>query len=686
MLGLYRESRNALAFGIFFIELPKTAPSNTFDFSGKHCLFWRMFAKRKNDEPITSMNYLSVENLSKSFGDKVLFSNLGFGIGKGDKTAFIAINGAGKTTLMRMLTGKEEPDGGSITYAEGIRVGYLEQEPDFPKSLTIDELIKSEHNEVQQCVKLYERLTSQSGENHDDPLLSKQLAEVTTRMEALHAWNYDRRLVEMLTRFGITNLNQTIGSLSGGQVKRLSLAMLLVDQPDLLLLDEPTNHLDIPMIEWLEKYLKQSNITLLMVTHDRYFLDRVCNNILELFLGKLYLHKGNFSYYVQKSTEREAAIAAEIQKAGQLLKTETEWMRRMPQARTTKSKSRIAAYYELKEKAAQRRNQQQIQLDVGTQRIGSKVLEMRNIHKSFGNVPILNGFDYTFTKGERIGVVGDNGVGKTTFLNLITGDLLPDKGRVISGDTIVFGYYTQSGIRFDESKRVIDVVKEIAEIIPSGNGNTATASQWLSRFMFPPAMQNQPVYLLSGGEKRRLYLLTVLIKNPNFLILDEPTNDLDLITLQAMEDFIGEYKGCLLIVSHDRYFMDQVVDQLFVFEGGGEVRGFTGNYSEYREFVENKTREEKAIAMPAEKSQVQQKSEGQPARKIKRTYKEQKEYEQVETEILTLEHEKNELTAQLQGNVTDYQCLAQISERIGEIDRELEQRMERWLELDEIEK
>lgn len=687
MLGIYRKSRNALAFGIYFYCAAKNN-------SLKHICFSRrplpvlayVCQTKKNDDTIASMNYLSVENLSKSFGEKVLFNNLGFGIGKGDKTAFIAINGAGKTTLMRMLTGKEEPDGGSITFAEGIRVGYLEQEPDFPKKLTIDELIKSEHNEVQQCVKLYERLTSQSAENHDDPSLSKQLAEVTTRMEALHAWNYDRRLVEMLTRFGITNLNQTIGSLSGGQVKRLSLAMLLVDQPDLLLLDEPTNHLDIPMIEWLEKYLKQSNITLLMVTHDRYFLDRVCNNILELFLGKLYLHKGNFSYYVQKSTEREAAIAVEIQKAGQLLKSETEWMRRMPQARTTKSKSRIAAYYELKEKAAQRRTQQQIQLDVSAQRIGSKVLEMRNIHKSFGNVPILNGFDYTFTKGERIGVVGDNGVGKTTFLNLITGDLLPDKGRVISGDTIVFGYYTQAGIRFDESKRVIDVVKEIAEIIPSGSGNTATASQWLSRFMFPPVMQNQPVYLLSGGEKRRLYLLTVLIKNPNFLILDEPTNDLDLITLQAMEDFISEYKGCLLIVSHDRYFMDQVVDQLFVFDGDGEVRGFTGNYSDYREFAENKIREEKAIALPSEKNQNQQKIEGSSARKIKRTYKEQKEYEQIESDISTLEHQKSELTAQLQGSETDYQRLAEISEQIGEIDQELERRMERWLELDEIEK
>ncbi len=631
------------------------------------------------------MNYLSVENISKSFGDKTLFENLGFGISKGDKTALIAVNGAGKTTLMRILTGKEDADSGSVTFAEGIRVGYLEQQPDFDTELTIEETIRGEHNKVLQQIKAYEQLTHKLDKTHQDMQLAKELAEATARMDALHAWDYDRRLIEMLSRFGFVDLNQRIGSLSGGQLKRLSLAMLLVDQPDLLLLDEPTNHLDIPMIEWLEKYLRQSNITLLMVTHDRYFLDRVCNNILELFLGKLYHHKGNFSFYVEKSTEREIAIAAEIEKAGQLLKTETEWMRRMPQARTTKSKSRIDAYYDLKEKASQRRTLQQIQLDIKSQRIGSKVLEMRNVHKSFGSVPILEGFDYMFTKGERIGVVGDNGVGKTTFLNLITAGILPDKGRVISGDTIVYGYYTQAGMQFDESKKVIDVVKEIAEIIPSGAGTTATASQWLSRFMFPPPMQNQAVYLLSGGEKRRLYLLTVLIKNPNFLILDEPTNDLDLLTLQALEDFISDYNGCLLIVSHDRYFMDQVVDQLFVFEGNGIVKGFIGNYSEYREARDQKQREEEALQASQKSKTTPQANGNEPAkRKAKRTFKEQKEYEQLETEMAALEVEKAGILDLLAGDLTDYQKITVLSARLKEIENLLDEKLEKWMLLDEI--
>lgn len=632
------------------------------------------------------MNYLSVENISKSFGEKVLFENLGFGISKGDKTALIAVNGAGKTTLMRILTGKEEADTGSVTFAEGIRVGYLEQQPDYPSGLTIEGLIQGTHNEVLKLIREYEALTHTPHTPGGDAAHVRALAEASLRMDAWNAWDYDRRLKEMLSRFGFTDLNQQIGSLSGGQIKRLSLALLLVDQPDLLLLDEPTNHLDIPMIEWLEKYLRQSNVTLLMVTHDRYFLDRVCNNILELFLGKLYHHKGNFSFYVEKSNEREQAIAAEIQKAGQLLKTETEWMRRMPQARTTKSRSRIEAYYELKEKAGQRRTLQQVQLDVKSQRIGSKVLEMRNVHKSFGQKLILEGFDFMFTKGDRIGVVGDNGVGKSTFLNLITGRIEPDKGRVISGDTIVYGYYTQAGITFDESKKVIDVVKEIAEIIPSGAGNTATASQWLSRFMFPPAMQNQPVYLLSGGEKRRLYLLTILMKNPNFLILDEPTNDLDLLTLQAMEDFIGEYNGCLLIVSHDRYFMDQVVDQLLVFEGDGKVKGFVGNYSEYRDAIEQRQKAEKAMAEVTKKTTQQPAATGNAdqTRKAKRSWKEQKEYEQLETEMMALEQEKTDLLLLLNGGETDYQKLADISKQLSELDTRHDALMERWMYLDEL--
>lgn len=630
------------------------------------------------------MNYLSVENISKSFGDKALFEDLSFGVNKGDKTALIAVNGAGKTTLMRMLTGKEEPDSGSITFMEGIRVGYLDQHPAYEPSLTIDGFIRSEHNEVRKVIQQYDHISKAPFNEDELEQHTKLLEEASAKMDAVHAWDYERRLKEMLTKFGFTNLDQKIGSLSGGQLKRLALALLLLDEPDLLLLDEPTNHLDIQMIEWLERYLKQNNITLLMVTHDRYFLDRVCNNILELFLQKLYHHKGNFSYYIEKSAEREAAITAEIEKAGQLLKTETEWMRRMPRARTTKSKSRIEAFYELKEKAGQRRSIQQLQLDVKSQRIGSKVLEMRNVHKRFGAINILSGFDYMFTKGERIGIVGDNGVGKSTFLNLITQAEKPDLGRVISGETIVYGYYTQKGIQFDESKKVIDVVKEIAEIIPSGNGTSATASQWLTRFMFPPLMQNQPVYLLSGGEKKRLYLLTVLIKNPNFLILDEPTNDLDLLTLQALEDFINDFQGCLIIVSHDRYFMDQVVDQLFVFEGDGVVRGFIGNYSAYRDALDAKAKEEKLI-LPAQKAKPQNgENVADSSKKTKRTYKEQQEYLSLELEMKQLEEEKVKLIDSMAHAHDDYLQLQQNSERIQKIDVLLDQKMERWMELDEI--
>lgn len=630
------------------------------------------------------MNYLSVENISKSFGDKVLFEELSFGVNKGDKTALIAVNGAGKTTLMRMLTGKDEPDSGSITFMEGIRVGYLDQHPEYEPSLTIDGFIRSEHNDVRKVIQQYNQISEAPFKPEELEQHTKMLAEASAKMDACHAWDYERRLKEMLTKFGFVNLDQKIGSLSGGQLKRLALALLLLDEPDLLLLDEPTNHLDIQMIEWLERYLKQNNITLLMVTHDRYFLDRVCNNILELFLQKLYHHKGNFSYYIEKSTEREAAITAEIEKAGQLLKTETEWMRRMPRARTTKSKSRIEAFYELKEKAGQRRNIQQLQLDIKSQRIGSKVLEMRNVHKNFGSINILSGFDYMFTKGERIGIVGDNGVGKSTFLNLITQAEKPDLGRVISGDTIVYGYYTQKGIQFDESKRVIDVVKEIAEIIPSGNGTTATASQWLTRFMFPPLMQNQPVYLLSGGEKKRLYLLTVLIKNPNFLILDEPTNDLDLLTLQALEDFINDFQGCLIIVSHDRYFMDQVVDQLFVFEGNGVVRGFIGNYTNYRDALDAKAKEEKSV-LPAQKAKPQNvENSSDSSRKLKRTYKEEQEYLSLEKDMKQLEAEKVQLIASMAVSHDDYLQLQQNAERIQKIDALLDVKMDRWMELDEI--
>ena len=628
------------------------------------------------------MNYLSVDDLSKSFGDKTLFTNLSFGLSKGDKVALVASNGAGKTTLMRMLMGKEDHDSGNITFADGIRVGFLEQQPDFEGQLTINELITGSHTHVMQVIRNYE-LTLKNQDAHISADSQRELEDASAKMDFHNAWDYDRRLKQLLTKFEIRELNQTISTLSGGQKKRLALALLLLDEPELLLLDEPTNHLDIEMIEWLEKYLKQLNITLLMVTHDRYFLDRVCNNILELFFKRVYHHKGNYAYYIQKSTEREETIRIETEKAGQLLKTELDWMRRMPQARTTKSKSRIDAFYELKEKASQKRQQQTIQLDVTISRTGSKILEMKSVSKKFDDIVIARDFDYMFTKGEKIGIVGKNGAGKTSFLNLIAGQEKLDSGEIIVGDTIVFGYFTQESYNFNEDKSVIDVVKEIAEIIPLSKGRTATASQMLQKFMFPPEMQHQPISLLSGGEKRRLHLLTILVKNPNFLILDEPTNDLDLMTLQTLEVFLQNFAGCLLIVSHDRYFMDQVVDQLFIFEGDGKVRGFTGNYSDYRTYLDETEKEQKQMSNQQKENQNTTRST-LAATKKKRSFKEQKEFEQLEKEIHTFELEKKQLESRLTEIGTDYIELDRVTKRIAALIDQIDEKSFRWLELDEI--
>jgi len=504
----------------------------------------------------------------------------------------------------------------------------------------------------------------------------------SAEMDRLNAWSYEQRLKQLLDRFGILQLNQSIGQLSGGQRKRLALALVLLDDPDLLLLDEPTNHLDIALIEWLEGYLSQSNITLLMVTHDRYFLDRVCTKIIELYEGELYVHQGNYSYYLRKSAEREEALKVATAKAGQLLKQEQEWMRRMPQARTTKSKSRIDAFYELKEKAGQKRGQQQLQIGVQMQRMGGKVLEMRDVTKAYGKKVLLKDFEYLFTKGERIGVIGDNGVGKSTFLNLITGNTPPDSGEVISGDTVVYGYYTQEGFRFDEDKKIIELIKEIAEIVPASDGRQVTASQLLTWFRFPPKMQQQLISSLSGGEQRRLYLLTILLRNPNFLILDEPTNDLDLMTLQALELFLDQYKGCLIVVSHDRYFMDQVVDQLFVFEGNGKVKGFVGTYSDYKTLAESREKENRAEIQNRKQAQ---KNQDKPAAKpkSKRSYKEQKEYEAIAEEIQKLEETKQTLELSLQ-HITDYDKIKEVSEQLGKTNELLDEKEMRWLELDEI--
>ncbi|MBQ3353577.1 MAG: ABC-F family ATP-binding cassette domain-containing protein [Bacteroidales bacterium] len=592
------------------------------------------------------MNYLSVDGISKSYGIKTLFSDVTFGIEKGDKTALIASNGSGKSTLLRIIVGRESMDSGTVTLANDIRVGYLEQLPQYDPELTIREVIAQGHSDL----------------------------------DSVETLTYEQRLIQMLTRFELTDLDLKIGSLSGGQVKRMALAMVLLDDPDLLILDEPTNHLDVEMVEWLEKYLSQSSVTLLMVTHDRYFLDRVCNKILELYQSVIYTHYGNFDYYVRKSTEREEAKRATAAKAASQLRRELEWIRSTPQARTGKSKSRIDAFYDLKEKAHYQETDDKLQFGLQAQRLGGKILEMYNVNKTYDDLAVLRDFDYVFKRGERIGLIGKNGVGKSTFLNLITRHIAPDSGKIIVGDTVTYGYYRQEGIQFDEHKTVIDAIRDIAEVLHYGKDQVYTADQLLAHFMFPYKMHHQPIALLSGGEKRRLYLLTVLVSNPNFLILDEPTNDLDLLTLQKLEDFLKAYKGCLLVVSHDRFFMDEVVDQLFVFQGDGKVKGFMGNYSQYKDYLKEKEQLER-------QQQTTRKVEDEPAKKTvrekkKRSFKEEREFAQLTTDIAALEAEKEQIHQEM-ANVTDYQQLQDMGSRLQEIKDLLDEKEMRWLELDE---
>ena len=618
------------------------------------------------------MNYLSVENLSKAFSDKLLFENLSFGIEKGDKTALIAENGTGKTTLMRILVGKEEADGGKVVFNGNVRVGYLEQLPTFDPDCTIGDIVAEGHTDIMRVIRKYE-----------DSLVNRvNLEEAMAEMDANQAWDYEMRLKQLLSTFEINDLSQKIGTLSGGQVKRLALALVLLDNPDILFLDEPTNHLDMQMVEWLEDYLSQSNVTLFMVTHDRYFLDRVCNKILEMYHGVVYTHKGNFDYYVRKSREREENKRIAAEKAGQMVKRELEWIRATPQARTGKSRARIDAFFDLKEKAKMIRDNKEIQFGLDMQRLGGKILEMKAVSKRFDDQVVLNDFDYVFKKGERIGIIGKNGVGKSTFLNMITGSVAPDSGTIVTGETVVYGYYHQSGIVFDENKSVLDTVREIAEVIHYGKDLVYTADKLLAHFMFPYSMHRQPVALLSGGEKRRLYLLTILIKNPNFLILDEPTNDLDILTLQKIEDFLKSYKGCLVVVSHDRFFLDQTVDQLFVFEGDGSVKGFMGNYSQYHEWLEDKNKEQHKQQI-AEKSDPRENRPRASERKKKRSFAEQKEYEQLSVDIQCLENEKLELASRLE-NLSDYVEIDKIGKRLNEINALLDEKEMRWLELDEI--
>ena len=627
------------------------------------------------------MIYLSIEKLAKQYPDKVLFENLTFGISKGDKVALIANNGTGKSTLLKILAGKDTADSGSVYLRDTIKTGYLEQEPVFNGDFTISELISSSHTEVLAVIREYDRALAAQSELHNEQT-QKAFELASSAMDKHDAWDYERRLKQLLDKFSITTLEQKISFLSGGQKKRLALALALLDNPELLILDEPTNHLDIGMIEWLEKYLSQSQVTLLMVTHDRYFLDRVCNHILELSDGKLYRHKGNYQYFLEKRAEREEAFKTEIEKAGKLLRRELEWMRRMPKARTTKSKSRIDNFYAIEKKAGSGKTQEELRLEVKMSRIGGKILELKKVHKGYGELKMLEGFDYTFKKGERIGIIGKNGVGKTTFLNIITGKEKADSGKVNVGETVVYGYYSQEGLKLKEDKRVIDTLKDFAELIEMSDGSKLTAAQLLTQFQFPPEVQYKYVSQLSGGERRRLYLLTVLIKNPNFLILDEPTNDLDLLTLNKLEEFLENFGGCLVIVSHDRYFMDKLVDSLFVFEGEGKIREFLGTYTEYRDELDETERLEKEQKAATQKKELKQ-AEDKPKEKKKLTYKERLEYAQLEKDIAALEKEKAEAEAAIQSGINDYEALQKMSLRIGEIIGLMDQKTLRWMELGE---
>ena len=625
------------------------------------------------------MTYLSTENLGKKYGLKLLFEDLTFGISKGDKTALIAQNGVGKSTLLKILAGKETPDSGKVMIRNGIKVAMLEQEPELDDSMTINQFIAHGENEMVKVVQQYEKAVAAQAEDYNEKT-QEAFDKALAKMDAANAWDYEQRLHQILSVLNIHDLDQDISSLSGGQRKRVALAFALLDDPDLLILDEPTNHLDVEMIEWLEAYLTKSTMTLLMVTHDRYFLDRVCNHILEIEDGQLYHHKGNYEYFLQKKAEREEVYATEIAKAGKLMKKEQEWMRRQPKARTTKSKSRIDAFYQTEKKAKSGKVKQEVKLEVDMSRIGGQVLELKKVSKSFDDLVILKDFEYSFNKGERIGIIGKNGVGKSTFLKIITGEEPVDSGEVETGQTIVYGHYKQSGIEIKEKERVIDVIKEIAEVIVLANGDTISVSQFLEHFMFDSKMQYTPVSKLSGGEKRRLGLMMVLIKNPNFLILDEPTNDLDLITLEKLEGFLSNFGGCLIIVSHDRYFMDNLVEHYFVFEGNGVVNDFNGTYSEYRALKSEQESGGKSSSSEKKKSDHPKPSNSDPE---KLSFNERKEYQKLEKEIEELEKKKSAIHRQMSNSDLDYEKLQELSETFSALKEELEEKEFRWLELAE---
>lgn len=617
--------------------------------------------------------YLQVENLTKSFGDLVLFNGISFGIAEEQRIGLIAKNGSGKTTLLNILAGKEGYDEGKITFRRDLRVGYLEQSPKYPEELTVLEACFYHGNSTVELIKEYERCMETPGNPGMDELL--------VRMEHEKAWDYERRAKQILSQLKIRDFSQKIGHLSGGQLKRVALANILITEPDLLILDEPTNHLDLDMTEWLEEYLNRGSLSLLMVTHDRYFLDRVCSEIIEIDNRQLYSYKGNYSYYLEKRQERIEATNAEIAHANNLYRTELEWMRRMPQARGHKARYREEAFYELEKVAKQRTYDANVKLDVKASYIGSKIFESDHLCKHFGDLKILDDFSYIFARYEKMGIVGNNGTGKSTFIKILMGLEKPDSGTLDIGETVRFGYYSQEGLQFNEQMKVIDVITDIAEVIELGNGKRLTASQFLQHFLFTPETQHSYVYKLSGGERRRLYLCTVLMRNPNFLVLDEPTNDLDIVTLQVLEEYLQNFKGCVIVVSHDRYFMDKVVDHLLVFKGQGDIRDFPGNYSDYRDWKLAKAEHEKEAAKPKEEKTQRVRLND----KRRMTFKERKEFEQLEKETAALEEEKKQIEEALCSGTLSVDELTEKSKRLPLLNDELDEKTMRWLELSEIE-
>ena len=601
---------------------------------------------------------------------RVLFENISFGINEGQKIGFVAKNGTGKTSLLNIVAGLDAPDSGNVSYRKGLKVAYLPQEPNLDPKLTVEQAIFSADNPILKIIEAYEKAL----ENMDD---SDNYQKAFDAMEHHHAWDFETRYKQILFKLKLEDLHATVGSLSGGQKKRLALANALLTTPDLLIMDEPTNHLDLEMIEWLENLFAKENFTLFMVTHDRYFLERVCNEIVELDEGILYSYKGNYSYYLEKRDARLENEASETSKAKQLFKKELDWMRRQPKARTTKSKSRIDDFFEIKDRASKRRNDHEVQLELNMERMGTKVVELHSVSKSFGEKKLLDKFSYNFNRGERIGIIGKNGTGKSTFLNIITGAIKPDSGKVVIGETIQFGYYTQAGINIKEGQKVIDVIREHGEYIPLKKGRQISASQLLERFLFDPKKQYDFVEKLSGGERKRLYLCNVLIKNPNFLILDEPTNDLDIVTLNVLESFLLDFPGCLLVVSHDRYFMDKIVDHLFVFRGNTEIEDFPGNYSDFRTYEDSQPTEKKEIDSTA-KAKDDWKEE-KP--KAKLSYNEQKEYNKLEQEIAKLETQREEFQNKFATENWDGPEIDKQSIKLQELIDKIEERTERWFEL-----